>query len=269
MILAFTLTPAAQFMWIAIGAGIVMFALWLIQFKTRDATPVDVGWSLSIGAAAIFVALTSDGDLWTRSLLATLAAIWALRLGGHLLIDRVLQHKPEDGRYASLRAKFAPREQPIFAVVYLIQGLLVVALALPFVLGVRDTHPGFNALDIAGLSLWLIGLTTEAIADAQLRRFKAQPANRGQVCDRGLWRYSRHPNFFGEWLMWCAYALIASSASDGAWAWLAPALMLLLITCVSGIPPTEAQSIRSRGDAYRAYQKRTSAFIPLPPRARA
>jgi steroid 5-alpha reductase family enzyme len=137
------------------------------------------------------------------------------------------------------------------------------------VLGVRDIHPGFNLFDIAGLILWLIGLTTEAIADAQLRRFKSQPTNRGQVCDRGLWRYSRHPNFFGEWLMWCAYALIASSAPDGYWAWFAPALMLLLITRVSGIPPTEAQSLRSRGDAYRAYQRRTSAFVPLPPRAQA
>jgi steroid 5-alpha reductase family enzyme len=267
--LAFTLTPAAQFVWIAIGAGLVMFALWLIQLKTRDATPVDVGWSLSIGAAAIFVALTSSGDLWTRTLLATLAAIWALRLGGHLLVDRVLQHKPEDGRYAALRSKFAPGEQPIFAIVYFIQGTLVVALALPFVLGVRDTHPGLNGFDIAGLALWLVGLITEALADAQLRHFKAQPGNRGQVCDRGLWRYSRHPNFFGEWLMWCAYALIASSAPGGLWAWLAPALMLLLITRVSGIPPTEAQSIRSRGDAYRAYQRRTSAFFPLPPRVQA
>ncbi len=266
MIPAFPLDPSSQFIAIAIGAALVMLALWLIQLKTRDATPVDVGWSLSLGAAAVFCAVSGPGDVITRTLLAALATIWALRLGGHLLFDRVLQHKPEDGRYAALRAKFSPREQPIFALVYFIQGLLVAALSVPFVLGSRDSHAGLQLTDVAGAALWLVGLLIEAVADAQLRRFKSLPANRGQVCDRGLWHYSRHPNFFGEWLMWCAYALIATPAPLGILAWTAPALMLLLITRVSGIPPTEAQSLRTRGDLYRSYQARTSPFFPLPPR---
>lgn len=275
-----TLTWAAQLGWIGLGAAVVMFALWLRQTRTRDATAVDVGWSLSIGAAAVFVAITGGGDAWTRGLLAVLASVWAVRLGGHLLIDRIGTHKAEDGRYAALRKKFEPREQPIFLLVYAIQGLLVVLLSVPFVLGARDEHAGIGVWDVAGGAVWLLGWTIESIADRQLRAFKRETAGGGggaggdkggarPVCERGLWRYSRHPNFFGEWLMWCGYAVIATPSASGILAWSAPLLMLVLITRVSGIPPTEAQAVRSRGEAYRSYQRRVSAFVPWFPKREA
>jgi len=263
---AVTLTAWEQFAWIASGAAVVMLCLWGVQTRTRNATSVDAAWALCIGAAAVFAAITSSGDVWTRSLLAGLAAMWGVRLSMHILL-RMRAHAGEDGRYAALRRKFEPREQPVFLFVYGVQGLLVVALTSPFVLGSRDVASGLGVLDIAGGSLWLTGWMIESVADWQLRLFKRDPASRGGVCDVGLWRYSRHPNFFGEWLMWCAYALIATASPFGLLAWTAPLLMLVMILKVSGIPPTEAQSIRNRGEAYRAYQTRTSAFVPWPPRA--
>ncbi len=260
-----TLTAWEQLAFIAAGAALVMFALWILQLRIRDAGVVDVGWAACLGAAAVFCALTGEGDAIRRGLIGVMGGVWGLRLALHLLLDRVLRG-PEDGRYQMMREKFGKRINPVLLVFFLAQALLVAVLSPPFILASLDPRPGPAWLDWFGLAVWTLGLGGESIADRQLKAFKANPSNRGKVCSIGLWRYSRHPNYFFEWIMWVGYALVASAATFGWLAWLSPSLMLLFVLKLTGIPPTEARAIRSRGDAYREYQRTTSAFIPWIPK---
>lgn len=256
-----------QLLWIAVGAATVMLALWAIQLRTRDAGVVDVGWAACLGAAAVFCALTGPGDPERRAIIGGMGAIWGARLALHLLLDRVLRG-PEDGRYQMMREKLGARAQPVFLAFFQAQALLVVILSAPFLLAALDARPGPAPLDWIGLAIWCIGLVGESIADAQLKAFKRRPDSHGRVCDVGLWRYSRHPNYFFEWLMWIGFATVAASAPLGWLAWSAPALILLFVLKLTGIPPTEARALRTRPEAYRRYQQTTSAFFPWPPKAR-
>jgi len=130
-----------------------------------------------------------------------------------------------------------------------------------------NSSPTISPWEIAGALLWLIAIGGESLADSQLSAFRNRPENQGKVCDRGLWKYSRHPNYFFEWMIWVAFAVVALGSTGGWLGTLSPIIMYYLLTQVTGIPPAETQSLKSRGDAYRAYQARTSAFFPLPPRA--
>lgn len=242
-----------------------MAGAWLVQLRTRDAGIVDVMWSALLGAAAVFAALSGQGDVERRVLVGVLGGVWGARLALHLLTDRVLKG-PEDGRYQMMREKFGAKVQPVFLAFFQAQAVLVVMLCGPFLLAARAETGGLHWPDYAAAGLWLVGIAGESIADRQLKRFKADAGNRGRVCDIGLWRYSRHPNYFFEWLMWCAYAGLAVQAPLGWLAALAPAFMLLLVLKVTGIPPTEARALRSRPEAYREYQRTTSAFVPWFPR---
>lgn len=260
------LTPIEQILWL-LGASVLLFAgLWLAQRRTGDAGIVDVGWSYGVALAAIIVALTSAGSVWHRVVIGTMIGLWGLRLGTHILTDRVLTGR-EDGRYQMAREKFGARFQPFMFVFYQVQALSVPLLALAPIAVAATARPTIGPLALTGIALYLGGVAGETVADAQLARFKKDPANRGRTCRAGLWRYSRHPNYFFEWLLWIAYALVASD-SPLWWLALVPvAVMYLLLTRVTGIPPTEAQSLRSRGEDYRAYQRETSAFFPWFPRS--
>jgi len=260
------LSWSEQLMGLAAGSGLVMFALWLVQLRTRDAGVVDVGWAACLGAAAAFCGLTGEGDLIRRAIVGGMGAVWGFRLATHLLLDRVLRG-PEDGRYQMMRVRFGNRINPVLLGFFLAQAVLVAILAAPFLIAGRDTRPAPSVLDLLGLSVWMIGLIGETVADHQLARFKRDGANQGRVCDVGLWRYSRHPNYFFEWLMWIGYATVAAGAPFGWVAWTAPALMLLFVLKLTGIPPTEARALKSRGEAYRRYQQTTPAFIPWFPRS--
>ncbi len=262
-----TLSWAQQFGAIGALAALAMLAVWLLQLRTKDAGVVDVTWAASLGAAAILCAMTGEGDTARRILIGTIGGLWGIRLALHLLFDRVLSG-PEDGRYQMMRETFGRRVNFIFFWFFQAQALLVVILALPFVLASSFDAPsaGLRPLDYAAAALWVVGLSGEWLSDHQLKQFKADPANKGKVCNVRLWRYSRHPNYFFEWLMWCAYALVALSVPHGWIAISAPALILLFVLKLTGIPPTEARAIRSRGDAYREYQRTTSAFFPWFPK---
>jgi steroid 5-alpha reductase family enzyme len=194
-----------------------------------------------------------------------MATLWSLRLGLHLA-RRVLGHlDKEDARYGQLRRDWAVGFEFKMFGFFQLQALLLVLLATPFLLAAANPAPSFHPLEAVAVGLWLIAVFGEALADAQLAEFKRDPANRGRVCDAGLWRWSRHPNYFFEWLVWVAFALFALPSPGG---WLAlgcPALMLHFLLRVTGIRYTEEQLLRSKGDAYRAYQQRTSAFVPWPP----
>jgi steroid 5-alpha reductase family enzyme len=147
------------------------------------------------------------------------------------------------------------------------QSLSVVVLGYPFLAICSNPEQGLGPLEWAGAALWLAAISGEALADAQLSWFKRDKANAGLVCDAGLWRYSRHPNYFFEWLIWVAYFLFSCASPWGWPAILSPACILYLLLRVTGIPATEEQSLRTKGDAYRRYQERTSAFLPLPRRS--
>jgi steroid 5-alpha reductase family enzyme len=246
-----------------LGAAVLMTVLWLVQRRTGNAAIVDVGWAASLGLMGVIYGLCGPGNGLTRTAVAVITGLWGVRLAWHLLRDRVLG-QPEEGRYLELRRSWQERFQPKLFGFYQAQALLAAVLSLPFALAV--TRPEPNWLDLVAVALWVFGLMWEATADRQLARFKQDPANLGRVCRDGLWRYSRHPNYFGEWLIWLAFALPALPAPAGWLGLLSPALMLLFILKITGIPPTEAQALRSRGEEYRRYQRTTSAFVPWRPR---
>ena len=227
---------------------------------------VDVAWSYAFLLLAGFYAAAGAGWSGRRAAVAMMAGFWSARLGTHLL-RRVAGHHPvEDGRYVQLRRDWAGSFGPKMFGFFQLQAASVVLLGVPFLLAVLNPAPQWSGFEIAGATLWLLALAGEALADAQLAAFKRDPANKGGVCAVGLWRYSRHPNYFFEWLVWVAYAMFALASPWGALALVCPAIMLYLLFRVTGIPATEAQALRSRGDDYRRYQQTTSAFVPWPPR---
>lgn len=258
------MTPWVVLAIVLAGASAVMAALWLVQWRVRDAGVVDVGWAGCLGAAALAAAMVGDGDPWRRAMVGVMGGVWGFRLAWHLLTDRILKG-PEDGRYLALREKWGSRFQPRIFWFFQAQALLVGVLAAPFALAADSARP-FGPADAAALALWMIGFLGESLADAQLARFKRDPESKGRVCQVGLWRWSRHPNYFFEWLMWCAFALAAVAHPLWWLGFLSPALILFFVLKVTGIPPTEARALRSRGDAYREYQRTTSAFVPWFPR---
>ena len=246
-------------------AAALMLCLWLLQARIRDASHVDVGWTYGLGLLAVLYAALGEGDASHRVLVACLGGIWSLRLGTYLLVDRVLG-RPEDGRYAALRSKWGTRANRRFLVFFQAQAALDVVFSLPFLFVVFNGHDGLEPLEWAGAALWAVGLAGESAADLRLARWRANPANRGRTCRAGLWRYSRHPNYFFEWTVWIAFALISTAAPWGWIGWVAPALLLYFLFRVSGVPATEEQALRSRGEDYRRYRRETSAFVPWFPR---
>lgn len=246
---------------------LAMLILWLRQRRTQDASAVDAGWAAGLGGLALFYAAAAPGDPSRRVWIGFLAGFWAFRLAGYLIVNRV-RGKTEDGRYKSLREKWGVRAQQNFFILYMAQALLCVLLSVPFLLISFNPSPELHVLEILGVILWFVALIGETTADRQLAAFRGVPSNRGRTCRVGLWKVSRHPNYFFEWLIWCAYALMALPAPYGWAGLMSPAVMLFSILKVTGIPPTEEQALASRGEDYREYQRTTSAFVPWFPKRR-
>jgi steroid 5-alpha reductase family enzyme len=256
--------------WIAmIGVGLVgavalLFTLWVLHRRWRNAGVVDIGWTLAIGMQAIVAALLGTGDPTRRGIIGVIGGGWSLRLATHLIVR--VAGTPEDPRYAELRGRWGGNVDAKMLAFFLFQGVLATALAAPFFVAAMDPAPMLDPLFLAGVALAVIAVVGESVADAQLRRFVADPASRGQVCRVGLWGWSRHPNYFFDWLSWCAFVLLALPSSFG-WATIgSPLLMLYFLLKVTGIAATEAHAVQSRGAAYRLYQREVSAFVPWPPR---
>lgn len=246
---------------IAASAAIVLFSLlWLIQRTIANAGIVDVGWAIAVGGSGVFFVLTSGGLTERRYLVATMIGLWALRLAIYLF-RRVVGH-PEEGRYATLRESWGENADRNLFFFFQMQAAAALCFAsLPW-LAATNGRPHLDAWDYSGIALWAIGVCGVTLADWQLDAFRADPVHRGQTCRVGLWRYSRHPNYFFEWIHWCAYIPLAHGAEY--W-WLAPAVPLILLYFlffVTGIPPTERQALATRGDDYRRYQQSTSVFVP-------
>jgi steroid 5-alpha reductase family enzyme len=254
------LAPAAAL------CALVMLAVWAVQARRRDATPVDIAWAANLGALALLYAFLAEGEPARRALVGLLGGLWSARLAGWLAWHRLGRGRPEDARYAALRASWGPRANRNFFWFFQAQGLLDVLLSLPFLLAASNAAHDFGPLEILGAIVAAGSICGETLADVQLDRFKKDPANRGRTCRAGLWRLSRHPNYFFEFTYWIGVALLAWSAPFGWIGVLAPALMLYLLWNVTGIPAAEAQAVRSRGADYLDYQRRTSAFVPWFPR---
>jgi steroid 5-alpha reductase family enzyme len=257
--------------WTLVGIGInaailMMVVVWYIAKRLNNAGYVDAAWSYGFTFVIGVFALTGSGDTTRKLVLAAMVAVWSLRLGTHILLRLLKHHPAEDPRYAELREMFPKRPWFMFFGFFQLQAILIGILSIPFAISASNPAPALNPWEIAGVILFVVAFLGEIVADAQLAAFKRDPANAGKVCDAGLWRYSRHPNYFFEWLIWVAFFLYAIGSPHGWVGIISPLLMLLFLTKVTGIPPAEAQSLKSRGEAYRDYQRRTSAFVPWLPR---
>jgi len=245
--------------------AIVLFAImWIVSFRLKNYGFLDVTWTLCIGLFALVDELAGDGDVTRRALFAVLGLVWSLRLGLFVLA-RVLRHHPvEDKRYRSLRERW--RTPGAFLAFFELQGLIAVVFSLPFVLSAVAPDPGIPIVGWLGLLLAVVGVIGEAVADAQSEAFKRRADSRLGILDVGLWRYSRHPNYFFEMLTWVGFAVASLTLP---WGWLAvscPVLIVYFLLRVTGVPLTEQHAIETHGEAYRDYQRRTSAVIPWAPR---
>lgn len=246
---------------------VAMALAWWRQRRTQNAGLVDVLWAAGIGVVGVLFTALGEGWGQRRLLVGAMIGLWSLRLTTHLA-RRVLG-EPEDGRYAWLREEWKPNLQAKLLVFFQAQALLVVLMAWPVRVAANVAAPAWGLVDVVALLVFAGALLGEAIADRQLAAWRSKPENKGRTCRRGLWRFSRHPNYFFEWLIWTSYPLMVLGRAEpltAALVWLAPLALLGLILKVTGIPPTEAQALRSRGDDYRAYQRTTNAFFPGPPK---
>jgi steroid 5-alpha reductase family enzyme len=255
---------------IAVSLSILMAGAWRVQQRTGNSGWVDTIWTFSVGlvgAGSALLPVAGASPNARQWLVAALVAIWSLRLGTHIAIRTAAI--TDDPRYAAFASEWgvdSPRRMFIFLQN---QGFGSIPLVFAIFVAARFPQDALRLQDYLGALILLGGIAGEALADAQLKRFREDPANKGRVCDAGLWRWSRHPNYFFEWFGWLAYPVIALSTGY-AWGWaslLAPVFMYWILVHVTGIPPLEAQMLRSRGDRYRDYQSRTSPFFPLPPQS--
>lgn len=247
-------------------ASLTMALVWRVSVKLRNAGIVDIAWAGLFALLALLYAVFGGGDPLRRVAGSSLMILWSIRLATHLW-RRVVGHLDvEDGRYAKLRESWGAAADRKMLGFFLFQGATNVLLSVPILLASLNDAPALRGVEIAAAALWLVAVLGESIADAQLRRFKADPANRGKVCTEGLWRYSRHPNYFFDWLVWCSFFLFALGSPYGWISAYCPLLMLWFLYKVTGIPATEEQSLRTKGEAYRRYQRTTSPFIPWFPK---
>lgn len=257
--------------WVLIGIGVnvsmaLMAVVWVICKKLNNAGFVDVAWSYGFAVVVAIYAAAGPGDPLRKGLITGMVVVWSLRLGTHLLVRVAGHHPTEDARYAALREAFPKRVWLMFFGFFLLQGLLIGFLSAPFAVACANPVPGLGFFEILGAVLWLVALGGETLADGQLKRFRGNPENKGRVCNTGLWRYSRHPNYFFEWVIWIAFFVFACGSPWGWLTFFCPLIMLHFLLNVTGVPPAEEQSLKSRGDAYREYQRTTSVFLPLPPK---
>ncbi|CAN5131012.1 DUF1295 domain-containing protein [soil metagenome] len=248
----------------AVIAGLMVLT-WLESLRRRDASIVDIVWGAAFVVVTMTAAVVADGVAARRVLLAGLVAVWGLRLSAYLAW-RNLGHG-EDYRYRAMRRRWYDRFGLVsLVVVFGLQGVLVWVVSLPVQLAVTANAPDtIGVLAGVGVAVWAVGLFFEVVGAAQLARFKSDPANEGQVMDRGLWCYTRHPNYFGDFCVWWGIFLVAAETGIGRWGVIGPLVMSLLLVRVSGVAMLE-RTITKRRPGYEDYVARTSAFLPRPPR---
>jgi steroid 5-alpha reductase family enzyme len=253
----------------AAALSVLMAMAWVVQQRSGNSGWVDTIWTFSVGLVGVLGAIWPVAGIAPGArqwLVAVLVAVWSLRLGSHVAIrSRGISDDPRYAEFARQWGAAAPHrmflflQQQAWGSIPLVSAIFVAAHAPAAELRLQD---------YLGILVLFTGIAGEALADAQLKAFRSDPANKDKVCDVGLWRWSRHPNYFFEWVCWLSYPVIALSPGHpwGLTSLLAPLFMYWILVHVTGIPPLEQQMLRSRGERYRAYQARTSAFFPAPPR---
>jgi steroid 5-alpha reductase family enzyme len=261
------MTSFLQLLAVGAATAFLLFTVtWLLSRRLDNYSFVDVTWSYSLAVIAPVYALCSEGSGARRVIALVMACLWSFRLGTYLLLRIASHHPHEDVRYQVLRAKWEGHLGSRFFAFFQAQALLIVLLSIPILLAFLNPTPRLSLWEILGAAVWLIGILGESVADAQMKRFKSDASNKGKVCNIGLWRYSRHPNYFFESVIWWGFWLFACGSP---WGWVtvyAPLMILYFLLRVTGIPLTEKCSLESKGDAYRDYQRTTSAFIPWFPK---
>jgi steroid 5-alpha reductase family enzyme len=249
--------------WFFIGLAIAVLcfaATWVVSVKLNNYGFLDAAWSYGIAVLAPIYAFVGPGDALRKWLFCAVGVAWSLRLGTYIL-RRVIGHHPqEDVRYEALRKRWPG--PGMFLAFFELQAIIVVIFSLPFLFVSWNSTTGLRPLEIIGLAIAIFSLCGEALADRQMKTFKANPSNKGKVCQTGLWAYSRHPNYFFEFLTWVGFFVAALPTPWGWTTLVCPLLMYHFLTKVTGIPLTEEYAIKSKGDAYREYQRTTSAFVP-------
>lgn len=246
---------------VGLAIAVTYFAItWAISVCIRNYGLLDVAWSYGVAILAPLYAWTAPGAAPRKWLFAAIGVAWSVRLGTYILIRVIRHHPAEDARYGTLRKRWPGPVR--FLGFFELQAVLVVIFSAPFLLVSFNPAPSLAAVELVGLLLAVVALCGETLADLQMQRFKRDPFNAGRVCQAGLWRYSRHPNYFFESLIWWGFFLVALGSPYGWITVACPLLMLYFLFQVTGIPLTEEYAIRSKGDAYREYQRTTSAFVP-------
>jgi steroid 5-alpha reductase family enzyme len=248
-----------------VSMAVLFWLVWIICVKIHNYGYLDVAWSLSIAILAPLYALLAGGDPRRRLAFAVVGAAWSLRLGAYIFI-RVTRHHPvEDARYRTLRERYPTPAR--FLVFFELQALVAVVFSLPFLLASLNTGTTLGIPEIVGLAVAALATAGEWLSDWQAQRFKSKPENKRRVVNTGLWRYSRHPNYFFESCVWWGFFIAALGSRFGAITIVCPLLMLYLLLNVTGIPLTEKHSLESRGEEYRRYQSTTSRFFPWFPKS--
>ncbi len=248
----------------AITISCVMVATWLVSLVLKNASIVDIVWGLGFVITSWVLAVTIDGDSTRQILLAVMVGLWGLRLGGYLA-KRNIGHG-EDWRYKAMRKKKGARFGLISLVtVFGLQGVLMWIVSLPVMFGNSDATPGVGPLAVIGVMVWAVGLSFEAIGDWQLVQFKKDPNNAGKVMQTGLWSLTRHPNYFGDALLWWGIGIVGAETGSGVIGFIGPVVMTVFLLRVSGVPMLE-RSLMKRREGYAEYAARTSSFIPRPPK---
>jgi Predicted membrane protein len=259
--------PLSLFVTGWVASAVLMLFLWLVERRLRNVAIADVGWCYGLASVVLWYAGSVSGEPARRLLVAMMVFLYAARLGTYVLVDRVW-NKAEDGRYRALRLRWGGQGPSRRFWYFQLQAAAIAFFSLPPLVVMQNPHSPFHFWDLAGFLLWGIAVAGEAIADGQLVAFRSKPWNKDRVCRTGLWRYSRHPNYFFEWLHWWSYVLMGLAIPMGNWGLtlVGPIAMGWALLKVTGIPLTEAQAITSRGEDYALYQRTTNAFVPWFPR---
>lgn len=246
-----------------IGAALMVGA-WIVQWRTGNAGWVDAIWPLCMASIAGFYALQGDAQRWVSLSIALMAGAWAIRLSIH--VSKRVAGTPEDSRYKDLRQWLGRAQQYGLFAFFQLQALAALPLSMSWLLAVVNPNQLHAGWVLVAWAIWLTAMAGEWISDHQLTRHRANPDNRGKTCRNGLWRYSRHPNYFFEWLHWTSYLPLCVGAPLAGLSLLSPTVMILFLVLVTGIPHAERRALRNRGDDYRRYQQSTSAFFPWFPK---
>ncbi len=239
--------------------------LWVIGERLKNASIIDSAWSLLIMFCAVFYALKTPETRFREILMLIMVCGWGGRLALHIF-RRLLHEKKEDPRYTKLREKWGAEHSKKMLFFFWQQAAAAAFFSLPYLIISMNSSENLKLAEILGFLIWMIALTGEASADAQLAAFKKNPANKGKTCRDGLWNFSRHPNYFFEWMIWVSVFVFALGSPYGIFTVIFPLGMFHVLRNVTGVPMAEKQSLASRGDVYRQYQTEVNAFFPWFPK---